>query len=210
MVQNNVIAAFNSSQGELLTGISKRQLRSWARDGFYVPSLTAGGAEAPATHYNFRDLLCLKVLSALRNEAKISLSELKATKDKLWRLDDEMWLKTTLYVLENRVVFDSPETDEKEEVATQQGVLQIPLKEVSSKMQDLVRAMRQRRRDSSGKITRTRNVVQNQPVLAGTRIPVRAVQSFAKAGYSVDQIIQQYPSLTEEDVRAALHYQDVA
>jgi uncharacterized protein (DUF433 family) len=45
------------------------------------------------------------------------------------------------------------------------------------------------------------------PCIAGTRIPVRAVKGFAEAGYDTAGIIEQYPSLTPEDVAAALNSQ---
>jgi uncharacterized protein (DUF433 family) len=41
-------------------------------------------------------------------------------------------------------------------------------------------------------------------VIAGTRIPIAAIRSFADAGYSADEILAQYPSLTADDVEAAL------
>jgi uncharacterized protein (DUF433 family) len=44
-------------------------------------------------------------------------------------------------------------------------------------------------------------------VIAGTRIPVRAIRDFAADGCSIDGIIKEYPSLKEEDVRAALSHQ---
>jgi uncharacterized protein (DUF433 family) len=43
-----------------------------------------------------------------------------------------------------------------------------------------------------------------KPVIAGTRILVKAIKNFGKAGYSIDQIREQYPVLTMEDIRAAL------
>jgi uncharacterized protein (DUF433 family) len=49
-------------------------------------------------------------------------------------------------------------------------------------------------------------VAHNAPVLAGTRIPVRAIKRFNEAGYSVAQILSEYPTLTESDVVAALAY----
>ncbi|MGO9773576.1 MAG: DUF433 domain-containing protein [Roseiarcus sp.] len=211
MSVGNIVAAFTEAQVERLTGVSQRQLRYWANDGFYAPSLTVDDADLSSMRlYSFRDLVCLKVISAIRNEAKISLQELKATKERLSHLGDDMWAKTTLYVLGKRVVFDNPDTGEKEEASSGQGVLQIPLKVITGQMEDAVRAMRRRKQDSVGKIIRTRGIAQNQPVLAGTRISVRAIQSFSKAGYSVDQIIKEYPSLTEDDIKAAIDYQDVA
>jgi len=65
------------------------------------------------------------------------------------------------------------------------------------------------KRDEStiGKIERTRLVNQSSVVIAGTRIPVRAIKRYAAAGYSVEHILKEYPDLTKEDVAAALAFQ---
>jgi uncharacterized protein (DUF433 family) len=47
----------------------------------------------------------------------------------------------------------------------------------------------------------------NAWVIAGTRIPTSAVFSFSSDGYSETEIIRQYPTLTPEDVRAAIQFE---
>jgi uncharacterized protein (DUF433 family) len=42
------------------------------------------------------------------------------------------------------------------------------------------------------------------PVIAGTRVLVSSIKAFARAGYSIGQIIEQYPSLKKQDVQAVL------
>jgi uncharacterized protein (DUF433 family) len=206
----NVIAAFTEAEVKRLTGISQRQLRYWASEGFYIPGLKVEDKGLPTMRlYSFRDLVCLKVISALRNDAKIPLQELKRTKERLAHIGDDLWAKTTLYIFGKRVVFDNPETGEKED-SRGQGVLQIPLQVVSGQMEGAIRTMRQRQGDAIGKIEQKRGVAQNQPVIAGTRIPVRSIQTFSKAGYSIDEIQKQYPSIDREDITAALEYRNVA
>jgi uncharacterized protein (DUF433 family) len=207
---NTVVAAFTEEQAERLTGVTRRQLRYWAAD-LYAPSITGHCMDLRGLRlYSFRDLVCLKVLNALRNDAKIPLQEIRRTKDRLGHLGDDLWANTTLYVLGKRVVFDNPETGAKEEVASGQGVLQIPLKVVTGQMEEAVRGMRGRRADAVGKIEQKRGVAQNQPVIAGTRIPVRSIQAFAEAGYSVSDINKQYPTLAKRDIEAAMVYKGVA
>ena len=204
-----IIAALSREQASRLTGVSQRHLRLWDAKGFFAPSLKLEGG-ALASLYSFRDLLCMKVIHAIRNEAKIPFAELLKTKQRLAHLGDDLWARTTLYILGKRVVFDDPETGGRQEASSGQGVLQIPLRVVTGTMEDAVRAMRERKSDLIGTIDRKRSVAQNQPVIAGTRIPVRSLQAFAKAGYSVAQINAQYPGITERDIEAALNYKDVA
>ena len=204
---NVIVSAFTEDQVVRLTGISKRQLRYWDNTDFFTPSLAYENRRASHSRlYSFRDIVCLKVLHSIRNEIRVPLPHLREVKEKLAHLGDDVWSKTTLYVLNKRIVFVNPETEKKEDILTGQMVLQIPLEVVSSDMQEAVQAMRRRDKSSVGRIERHRNVVHNQPVIAGTRIPVRSVKAFADAGYSVDEIRKEYPTLTDADIRAAIDH----
>jgi DNA-binding transcriptional MerR regulator len=208
--RNVVIAAYTEDQAKRLTGVSLRQLRYWNQDGFFEPSLEMQGVGEPSLRlYSFRDLVCLKIISQLRNESRVPLSHLREVKESLAHLGDDVWAKTTLYVLNKRVVFHNPETGEKEDAVSGQGVLQIPLQVVTGDMDEAVRALRRRPDSAIGQIDVKRSGAKN-PVIAGTRIPVRSVKDFVEAGYSVDQIVEQYPSLTPDDVRAAIAHKDAA
>jgi len=49
-------------------------------------------------------------------------------------------------------------------------------------------------------------VCHGKPCIKGTRIIVSVVLDYLKAGEKTDAILEQYPGLTQEDVRAALAY----
>ncbi len=210
--RSNVVAAFTEDQAERLTGISKRQLRYWDSTRFFVPALAyTEDRRAPYSRlYTFRDLVCLKIINALRNEASVSLQHLREVKEKLANLGDDLWAKTTLYVLNRRVIFYNPDTDVREEVVSGQAILAIPLRVVSGNMEEAVSKLRGRDASSVGKFERQKNIAHNELVIAGTRIPVRSIKAFAEAGYSVDQINREYPTLTEADIRAAIEYDEAA
>ena len=59
-------------------------------------------------------------------------------------------------------------------------------------------------RRPGGGVERHANVLQNAWVVSGTRIPTSAVRNFWVAGYTVSQIQKEYPSLTSQDIVAAL------
>jgi len=59
-------------------------------------------------------------------------------------------------------------------------------------------------RRQPGRVERRRGRMGSIEVLAGTRVPVVAVQRLHAAGWSADRIIENYPGLTERDVVAAL------
>ena len=50
------------------------------------------------------------------------------------------------------------------------------------------------------------NVCHGKPCIKGTRIMVSIVLDYLKAGESVEAILSQYPTLKEEDIRAAIGY----
>ena len=208
---NVVVSAFSEEHVEALTGITRRQLQYWDRTGFFAPSLADDNRRLSYSRiYSFRDVVCLQVLNTLRNEARVPLPHLRDVKEKLAHLGEDMWAKTTLYVLNRRVIFDNPETRQKEEVVSGQGVLQIPLAVVRGNMEKAVRTLWRRDKTSIGQIKRKRGLVGSRPVIAGTRIPVSAIKAFRDAGYTFSQIRNQYPSLTDDDIRAALRHSKAA
>lgn len=50
------------------------------------------------------------------------------------------------------------------------------------------------------------HVCHGQAHIAGTRIPVSVILDSLAAGVSTEEILRSYPSLTEEDIRAAIAY----
>ncbi len=207
----NIISAFSEEDVERLTRISVGQLRYWDRTGFFTPSLADENRRLVHSRiYTFRDVVCLKILNTIRNESKVPLQHLREVRERLLHLGEDMWAKITLYILNRRVAFFNPETDQKEDIVSGQGILQIPLRVVSGDMQQAVRSLRERDSATIGQITRYRGTANNRPVVAGTRIPIKSIKAFNEAGYSIDQIREQYPILTAEDIRAALAYGEAA
>ena len=58
------------------------------------------------------------------------------------------------------------------------------------------------------RITVDPNILLGKPVIAGTRIPVYLVLNLLASGYTTERVVEAYPGLTEEDIRAALEYAD--
>jgi uncharacterized protein (DUF433 family)/uncharacterized protein YuzE len=49
-------------------------------------------------------------------------------------------------------------------------------------------------------------ILGGKPVVSGTRIPVYLILELLSAGQDFKQIVEDYPSLTKEDIRATLYY----
>ena len=50
------------------------------------------------------------------------------------------------------------------------------------------------------------NVMVGKPVIKGTRIPVYTIIRLLAQGMTKKDILEDYPNLTEEDIKAALDY----
>jgi uncharacterized protein (DUF433 family) len=49
-------------------------------------------------------------------------------------------------------------------------------------------------------------VMDGLPCIAGTRIPVYIILELLQEGHDFDAIIRQYPNLTRDRIKAALHF----
>jgi uncharacterized protein (DUF433 family) len=50
------------------------------------------------------------------------------------------------------------------------------------------------------------NILGGKPVIKGTRIPVYLIIKLLASGYGENKILESYPSLKKEDIKAALEY----
>ena len=56
------------------------------------------------------------------------------------------------------------------------------------------------------RIVRDRRVVGGQPVFKGTRVTLKTVLASLAEGATVDEILKDFPTLSEDDVRAAIAF----
>ena len=50
------------------------------------------------------------------------------------------------------------------------------------------------------------DILVGKPVIKGTRLAVEFILELVAEGWSHEQILRNYPQLTEEDILAAIHY----
>lgn len=60
--------------------------------------------------------------------------------------------------------------------------------------------------DYHDRIVRNPAICGGQPVIRGTRVLVRVLLGYLAHGESVDVILKEFPSLTEDDVRAVIAF----
>lgn len=203
----DIFYAFTVDQTARVTGLSRQKLHSWRRTGFFVPSVAGDATGHDAEWlYSFEDLRNLRVLSELRE--RCSLQHLRLVKQALAELGHVQWHRLHLYVLKNRVVIGRE--GDLADVLSGQVAMDLPLELVAGTVESQIRALSERRSDEIGHISKRRGVLRSAEVVSGTRIPVRAIQRFAAEGFTVAQIMLEYPQLAEADVLAALKARKVA
>lgn len=191
-----------------LTGLSRSQLRAWDRIGFFKPDYAYEDRHQPYSRiYSFQDVVGLRTIAVLRQRYRISLQQLRKVAIELTARGFGHWAEIKLYVVNGQVHFRRPGSEDVEGVWDGQLAM-VPVIDVIQDVEERVRDLRVRKSDQLGQIERHKFVVRNASVIAGTRIPTAAIRRFREAGYSVDQIIRQYPTLTKEDVDAAIAHEE--
>jgi len=56
------------------------------------------------------------------------------------------------------------------------------------------------------RITLDADLCNGKPTIRGLRITVQTILEFARAGETTEEILYQYPSLEEEDIKACLDF----
>jgi uncharacterized protein (DUF433 family) len=202
---NNVVAAYSEEQIRRMVGLTKSRLRYWARTDFFKPSFVEEDGRLPYSRfYSFKDVVALRTLEMLRVRNGVPLQHLRKVADNLAHMKDELWSSTSLFVQDKKVLVVNPEFGQPQEIVSGQYVLRIPLSEIIEETRNDILAFRSRPANTVGHLSRNRGIARNALVVSGTRIPVGSVLRLHEDGYTVDQIIAEYPDLTAEDIEAAL------
>lgn len=204
------LMAFTAEHVCRLTGLSARQLRYWDRTDFFSPTLLDEYRRRPFSRiYSFRDVVGLRAIVILRNQHRVPLQELRRVGAWLSERHDQPWSSLRFALKGRKVVFHDPEADAAVEPrGAGQEVLPVALEPIASEMQREADRLRERPPEQIGQIRKNRYVVHNAWVLAGTRIPTSAIWNYHEAGYSAEAILEEYPRLTSDDVRAAVDFEE--
>lgn len=199
---------FSDEHVSRLTGLSKWQLRAWDRLGFFAPRFAFEDRFVPYSRiYSFKDVVGLRTIAVLMKEYHVSFQELQRVARELVKRGYDHWAELKLYVVKKQVHFRRPGTRDVEGVWDGQLAMQ-PIIDVIADVEKRVQELHKRTDDQRGRVEQHKHVVRNAPVIAGTRIPTAAIRRFREAGYSIRQIIEQYPTLTTKDVKAALAFEE--
>jgi uncharacterized protein (DUF433 family) len=207
--ETTIIKAFSIEQASRLSGLTPQRLMTWDRSGFFQPSYADENRRVAYSRiYSFEDVVDLRTLAILRDTYNVQLGELRKAALKLKEDGGRPWTGRKIYVFRGKVAFDDPDNGLPRNVTDGQFIQNcIPLESIAAEVSDRSQKMRGRPEGTQGKVSRNKFIAGNQWVIDGTRIPTSAIKEFADAGYDPAQIIEQYPDLTEADIKAALRHE---
>lgn len=195
-----LLRAFSVDHAAKITELTKARLTRWDRLGFFSPELAdpEDSGNPYGRVYSYTDLVGLRTLAVLADKHRMSLKELRKAHDVLATHVNKPWSEMQLSVLNRKIVYDlggAPRDTEGQLAGNH-----VPLLTIASEVARRAEALRKRDNDQIGVFERHKFIAHNARVLAGTRIPVSAVESFIEAGYSDRAIVAEYPTLTKFDV----------
>ncbi|WP_172978054.1 DUF433 domain-containing protein [Roseovarius sp. THAF27] len=205
---NSNVVALTEDHVSRVTGLTKGQLRAWDRKGFFQPKFAYDDRKAAYSRfYSFKDVVGLKTIETLRSKYKIGFKKLKDVAEELKAKGFDHWADTTLYVVKKEVHFRNPQTGDIESLRDGQLAM-LAVIDVINDVQEKVAELSSRPQEKVGAVERHKFVARNSWVISGTRIPTSTIRRYYEAGFSVEQILTEYPSLTAADVQAALDHEN--
>lgn len=206
----SILMAFTTQQVADLASITRSRLRYWEQTDVFEPTYIEHRESGPYRRiYSFRDLVSLRTIARLRKEFRVPLDELRRVSAYIGESSESPWSDLAIRIYANHLAFGDPRTGEwMSSQAVGQLLLEIELDEIRNESEREARRLLLRDPETYAQVTRNRNVMSNEWVLAGTRIPVQAVVSLHNAGYSPEAIIAEYPSLVPADIDAALMHEN--
>ena len=196
-----VLHAFSVDHASRVTGLTKARLTRWDREGFFSPEHADEDDRGnPYSRvYSFIDLVGLRTLAILTDkDHRISIGELRKTYPELAKQVKRPWADKQLSTCKGKVVWDLDTLPRDRHGQTVGKHIDLPT--VASEVAKRAAELRKRDNNQIGVTERHKFVAHNASVLAGTRIPVTAIESFIRAGYSDSAIVGEYPTLTKFDV----------
>lgn len=188
-----------------LAGISHARLRSWIKSGAFRPEY--GVAKSVPLVYSFRDVVGLRVLAILRKKG-VPLQQLRKVGAWLSAEHSTPWASLRFFVAGKNVLFEDKQTGSLLAVKPFKQAMINPapfdIEPISQEMANKAKALTQRESSKIGTVEQRRGVMGGKWVVGGTRISSESIWRFNQAGYTIKQILKEYPSITEDDVRAAL------
>ncbi len=203
--------AYTSEQAMRVTGVSVAALRRWDAESILLPEFDLVGSRGERhTLYSFQDLLAMQALAWLQSvpgSLLVPTTDIgKILKTQVQMHEEYLGLQRAGDVL----VLAGPAGNIDMLALVGDVIIPDDMQHFDILARDTERrsaALNNRSPDQIGRIEPLAGERGRRPVLAGTRIPTIAIWEFHEAGFSVPEILEQYPRLATVDVESAITYE---
>lgn len=202
---NVILSAFTEEQAARLSKVSASQLAYWDRTDFFKPGLADENRRLKfSRNYTFQDIVGLRAIGTLINDYGVSVRYLRKVREHL-RKPQDVWASTTLYIFGKKVYLEEPSSENfREPVSGQMSLRHLPLQRVVDNVRADILQLQQRRVDKTEIVSSDRFIQRNAPVIAGTRVPLSTIKAYVDEGFTQEDILSEFPSLTRSDINNAL------
>lgn len=185
-----------------IAAITRQRLRYWEKTDLIKPDIERVISPRNVVRlYSVSRLVELVAASELRHQG-VSLQHIRGIISHLREQGYESPLREVRFALSGkRVLFQHDDGSWEDSRRPFEGVMWqvIDLHAIRSR----VRGRLVRSDAHKGVVEQRRKVQGSKPVFRGTRVPVEAVRGYREAGKTTSEILNAFPSLTEEDIRAS-------
>lgn len=200
---NDKMIALPTEQAARLAKVPAYRLRYWDMTNLIRPTISRRiSARNHVRLYTFEDLTSMLLVGKLRRRG-VAARQIRRVIEHLRALGIEQ--PKRLATAGEEVYFEYPDGEwqnvwsggKKPGQAVFHQI--IPMEPIYEQIRDAVR----RPHGAFGKIVKRRRVHGGKPIFDGTRIPVRTVLDWLDNGFRERDILEAYPDLVEEDIKAA-------
>lgn len=200
------LIAFPHERAAGVAGVSTRTLRYWELAGLIQPDIRRRLSLRNLIRlYDFQDMVSLLVAAELRKR-RFSLQRIRKVVAHLRARGYREPLRELRFATTPKeIYFQHTDGEWEGHAKPDQLVIHevIDLEAVRARIREGVK----RPASAHGKVEQRRGSVGSKPVFAGTRIPVETIAGWIRSGHTDEEVIEEYPALTAEDLKVARQYQ---
>jgi len=204
------VEGYSTVQVCALLGLTPRQVDYWYRTDFIKPSVGPARGTGSARRYSFTDLVQLKTAGQLKAGGVSVQTTRQALEYLRERYPDLTHPLVQLRLLAVDGQFYVAHAAKEIENLRRRGqfILEVCTGKLAIELHGRVTELQEQQTEIDRWIDVQPDIQGGAPVVKGTRIPVKTVARYLRAGYTPEEICDDLPSLTKEAIAAVRDYHE--
>ena len=202
----NRLGAGLYSPGDIvrIAKVRPQVFQAWIKAGLLIPTVRITAGKRAQNVYSYRDLLLIRLIVRLR-EKGFPVGKIKRALDNIVAAaggDPGAWLESSIYADKDLIAAILPGSPAGAPFSASQGPQTLAVALFPELVEELETDLVPKRFQQ---VKIDPEILAGAPVLAGTRVPTQAVLLTRRSGQDPREA---YPALTEEQVEAAIAYEE--